>query len=35
MIFSCPDMDDYPTLQYCDTVTVRLCQYNIFLVIEV
>ena len=26
-------MGDYP-IQYCDTDTVRLCQYNTFLVIK-
>ena len=33
MIFSCPEWAII--LQYCDYATVRLCQYNIFLVIKV
>ena len=32
MIFSCPEWAII--LQYCDYATVRLCQYNIFLVIK-
>ena len=35
MIFLCPDMGDYRTICDTDSVTVRLCQYNIFLVIKV